>query len=62
VLIAGFLVMNPDAIDIDKPRAFAMKNNVATLMPISITWPQQQLAGNYQRCCSSDPVSFLHMF
>jgi hypothetical protein len=54
--------MNPDAIDIDKPRAFAMKNDIATLMPISITWPQQQLTGNYQRCCSSDPVSFLHMF
>jgi hypothetical protein len=60
VSVARFLVMNPNTVDIDEERMLGMKYNVAALVPISIAWTQEQLAGNGNRCSPRDPVTFLH--
>ena len=39
VFVAGFLVVNANAIYIDETRVFRMENNVATLLPIGVTRP-----------------------
>ncbi len=61
VWIARFLVMNANAIDVDEARMLGMKNNVAALVPVSVARPQEQLAGNGNRCSPCDPVTFLHL-
>jgi hypothetical protein len=38
-----------------------MEDDVATLLPIGVTWSEKKLAGNGERCSSCDPVSFLHI-
>jgi hypothetical protein len=52
--------VNANAVDIDEARVFRMKNDVATLLPVGITRPQQQFGCNCHRCSACDPVSFLH--
>ena len=59
--IAGFLVVNTNTINIDEVRMFGMKNDVATLIPVSIAWTQEQLTGNSGCCGTCDPISFLHL-
>jgi hypothetical protein len=52
--------MNANAINIDEARVLGMKNNIATLVPVSIAWTQEQLAGNGRCGSACDPVTFLH--
>ena len=47
--VAGFLVMNADSINVEKLRMTGMKNNVTILVPVSITWTRQELAGDCER-------------
>jgi hypothetical protein len=61
VYITGLLVMNANAVDIDEARMFGMKNDIATLLPVGVTWSKQKLAGDGERCSPCDPVSFLHI-
>jgi hypothetical protein len=52
--------MNTKTIDIDERRVLGMKYNVAALVPISIAWTQEQLAGNSSCGSTRDPVTLLH--
>jgi hypothetical protein len=52
--------MNANAIDIDEARVLRMKNDIATLVPVGVTWSKQKLAGDDERCSTCYPVSLLH--
>ena len=60
VYIAGFLVVNANAVNIDEARVIGMKNDFAVLLPISVTRTREQLAGNGKSSSTRDPVTFLH--
>src|ERR1700752_1425137 len=61
VYIAGFLVMDANAVNIDEARMLRMKNDFAALVPIGVAWSKQKLAGYGKRRSTRDPVSFLHL-
>src|SRR6185369_571128 len=62
VSVACFLVMNANAVDVDETRMLGMKNDIAALLPISITRPRQKLACNGECRRTRNPVTFLHLY
>ena len=47
--VAGFLVMNANAIEVEEARMFGVEDNVTALVPVGVTWTHEQFRSDRER-------------